>query len=202
MLPTPHDQEVSMPSNTLTERNSPHVCPHQIAFFLDNWFRRLIQNPKKILGLYISTGDTVMDMGCGPGFFTIDMAKMVGPNGRVIAVDLQEKMLSHVRKKATRHGVDDRITYHQCPSDRIGFDDKADFILAFYMIHETPDPKGFLEETKTLLKDKGKILVVEPKMHVSQELFEEMLTDAENVGLKAVDFPKSLGGRSVLFGVV
>ena len=188
-----------MPSNTLSEQNGPHVCPHQIAFFLDNWFRRLIQNPKKILAAYINKGDTVIDMGCGPGFFTIDMAKMVGSSGKVIAIDLQEKMLRHVRKKASRHGVSDQIEYHQCLSDRIGYNGRADFILAFYMIHETPNPKRFLEELKSLLKDKGKILVVEPKMHVSQKLFEEMLRDAEKVGLKAIKIPKSLGNRSVIF---
>lgn len=183
-----------------TQNTSPHVCPHTISLFLDNWFRRLIQNPKKIVGPYIGIGDTVIDVGCGPGFFSIEMARMVGENGRVIAVDLQEKMIGHVKRKAAKHGMTDRMMFHQCRSDRIGLDLKADFILAYYMVHETPSPLRFLEETGRMLKDGGRLLVVEPKMHVSRKVFGQMLEDAAAAGLKTVDFPRRKGGRSVLFG--
>ena len=176
-----------------------HVCPHQAGFMLDNPFRRLIQNPKKIVGEYIRRGDTVIDVGCGPGYFTIDMAKMVGETGRVIAADLQEHMLLKVKKKAARHGVADRIQYHQCEADKIGLKAAADFILAYYMIHETPDPTRFLAELKGLLKTGGKLLTVEPKMHVSKKSFETMLAQAERAGLKTLDTPKGKGGRCVLF---
>jgi ubiquinone/menaquinone biosynthesis C-methylase UbiE len=166
---------------------------------LDNRLRRLIQNPARILGDYIRKGATVIDMGCGPGFFTIDMARMVGEDGRVIAVDLQEHMLLKVKRKADKHGVADRLEFHRCKSNTIGLNKKADFILAYYMIHETPDPKGFLAELKDLLEDGGKLLIVEPKIHVSRDLFEAMLRDAEEVGLRVVDLPKRKGGRSALF---
>ena len=188
-----------MVQQTETKNISPHVCPHTISFFLDNWLRKLIQHPKRIAGPYIKTGDTVVDMGCGPGFFSIEMAKLVGPQGKVIAVDLQEKMLGHVKRKAAKHGMTERMEFHQCPQDSIGLDCMADFILAYYMIHETPSPLGFLEETRGMLKDGGQLLVVEPKMHVSKSMFEEMLKDAERAGLKTADFPKHKGGRSALF---
>ncbi len=97
-----------MLNNSITKPQL-HVCPHQISFFLDNWIRRLIQPPGKIVGPYIQEGNTVIDMGCGPGYFTIDMAKIVGPEGRVIAVDIQAKMLERVRKKAQKHGLAERI---------------------------------------------------------------------------------------------
>ena len=180
-----------------TERG--HVCPHQIGFILDNPFRRLIQNPKKIVGEYIRKGNTVIDMGCGPGYFTIDMAKMVGENGRVIAVDLQEHMLFKVKRKAVKHGVSDRMEFHQCEPDTIGLNRNGDFILAYYMIHEIPNPKGILAELKDMLKNNGKLLIVEPKMHVSKNLFDRMLDEANEVGLKIADIPKGKGGRSVLF---
>ena len=187
-----------MSSNSIT-KPQPHVCPHQIAFFLDNWIRRLIQPPVKIVGPYIQEGNTVIDMGCGPGYFTIDMAKMVGSKGRVIAVDIQSKMLERVRKKAKKHGVANRIGFHTAGIDHIGLNQEADFILAFYMIHEVPDMKHTLGELKNLLKDGGKILTVEPKMHVSQTAFEKMIQIAESLGLKAVEFPKRSGGRSVVW---
>ena len=185
---------------TMKKENG-HVCSHKLSFMLDNPLRRWIQSPKKVVGSYIKEGDTVIDMGCGPGFFSIDMAKMVGEAGRVIAVDLQEHMLSHVKKKAAKHGVLDRMEFHLCEQDRIGLCQKADFILAFYMIHETPDPYSCLCEMKGLLKEDGSLLIVEPKFHVNQEAFDAMLDDAERAGLKAVEFPKRVGDRSVLFGV-
>ena len=186
-------------SNISSNIAAGHVCPHNISFVLDNWFRRLIQSPKQIVGEYIQKGDTVIDMGCGPGFFSIDMARMVGEQGRVIAVDLQEHMLLKVRKKAGKHRYLGRMEFHQSKSNAIGLNVQADFILAFYMIHETPDPGAFIAETATLLKTTGKLLVVEPKFHVSRKMFETLVKVAENAGLKAITFPKGKGGRSVLF---
>lgn len=189
-----------MLSNNITKPQA-HVCPHQISFFLDNWIRRLIQPPVKIVGSYIQEGDTVIDMGCGPGYFTIDMARMVGPEGRVVAVDIQTKMLDRVRKKAQKHGVAERIVYHTADTDHIGLKQTADFILAYYMIHETPDMRNTLQALKNLLKDGGKMLVVEPKMHVSQSMFEKMIQIAAGIGLKTVEFPKGKGGRSVVWAM-
>jgi ubiquinone/menaquinone biosynthesis C-methylase UbiE len=119
------------------------VCPHQGAFLLDNWIRRILQPPGKLLQGFIDYGDTVVDLGCGPGFFTIPMARRVGPEGRVVAVDLQPPMLDHVRRKAARCGVADRITCHLARPAQIGLTLAADFILAWYMVHETPAPAAF-----------------------------------------------------------
>ncbi len=184
-----------------TKSHNSHVCPHKFAFMLDNWIRRLFQHPSKILKGYINPGDTVMDAGCGPGFFTIDMAKMVGPEGRVIAVDLQPDMLAATLKKAARKGVAKQVAAHQCTADRIGFDEPVDFILAYYMVHETPGPAAFFKEARAMLKEGGRLLVVEPRMHVSKTAFEAMVGVAEKTGLKAVDFPGKKGGYGALFTV-
>ena len=71
------------------------VCPVERAGSLDNRFRRWLQDPRKILSPHIKEGMTVLDLGCGPGYFTIDIAQMVGKSGRVIAADLQEGMLKN-----------------------------------------------------------------------------------------------------------
>lgn len=189
-----------MTSATEVVKNE-HVCPHQMSFMLDNWLRRIVQSPKKIVGGYIKEGSTVLDVGCGPGYFTIDMAKMVGSKGKAIAADLQPQMLEKVKKKAKKHKVIDRIHFHQCEPTKIGLKEKVDFILAFYMIHETGNPEGFLNEFKEMLNPEGKLLVVEPKMHVKEELFAEMIKQAESVGLKPMEYPKGKGGRSVLLSL-
>ncbi len=81
------------------------VCSHSHSIFLDNFFRRLFQHPKRIIGEYIKEGDTAIDLGCGPGFFSIDMAKMVGSTGKIIAVDLQKEMLEKVKEKPQKWGL-------------------------------------------------------------------------------------------------
>ena len=166
-----------------TRQRVGRVCPHQAAFLLDNWLRRLLQPPYKILAGHIKPGDTVVDLGCGPGFFTIPMARLVGAEGTVVAVDLQPAMLAHVRRKAARYGLATRITCHACQPTQIGLELASDFILAWYMVHETPDPGAFFREVRTLLKAGGRLLVVEPKMHVSRVGFENQQTEAEAAGL-------------------
>lgn len=185
-------------TNSISKEKNGHVCPHQMAFMLDNWLRKIIQRPKKIVGEYIKEGDIVVDIGCGPGFFTIDMAKLVGPSGGVVAVDMQPQMLDRVRKKAARHKVSERLTFHQCPQHNVGLELKADFILCYYMVHETPDPDKFLAEISGLLKPDGKILVVEPNFHVSKDEFTQIAEKAKSAGLVPVAYPKGKGGRSVV----
>ena len=178
-----------------------HICPHKFAFMLDNFMRRWFQNPVKIVRDYIQPGNTVIDLGCGPGFFSIEMAKMVAPSGRVIAVDLQPQMLAKVERKAKRHGVFECVACHQCEASRIGLDVKADFILAYYMLHETPDPRSYLLKVKALMKEDARLLVVEPKMHVAEQAFQQSVREAQEVGFRVVDYPANKGGRSVLLGL-
>lgn len=174
------------------------VCPAWLSFMLDFPFRRMIHDPEKLLKEYLKNGDTAIDLGCGSGFFTIPMARMVGPSGRVIAVDLQEKMLEKVRKKAKAAGVMDRIGFHRCNPEKSGVREKADFILAFFMVHETPDPVAFLQEIKELLTEKGKLLIVEPVLHVTKKNFNRLLQLVEAAGFKILDRPAITGGRAVL----
>jgi ubiquinone/menaquinone biosynthesis C-methylase UbiE len=126
-----------MEIETVNDRRK-RVCPVGIAGHLDNRFRRWIQNPEKILGSYIKEGIIVLDLGCGPGFFSIDMAKMVGQSGRVIAADLQEGMLQKLRKKIHGTELEKRITLHKCDKNRIGLSEHVDFVLFFTWFMKSP----------------------------------------------------------------
>jgi ubiquinone/menaquinone biosynthesis C-methylase UbiE len=184
----------------MTTTTSPHVCPAQFAIFLDNWIRRWIHPPARILGTYIQEGDTVLDIGCGPGFFTLEMARRVGAAGQVYAVDLQAAMLARVERKAQRQGLAQRIHRHRCPPERIDLAVQADFALAYYMIHETSSVAGFLAEVYQMVRPGGRLLVVEPRFHVSRRAFEEMCRAARDAGWVIEDQPKGKGGRGLLLG--
>ncbi|MCG8637671.1 MAG: class I SAM-dependent methyltransferase [Desulfobacterales bacterium] len=179
------------------------VCSHRHAIFLDNFIRRLFQNPKKIAGPYINPGDTVLDLGCGPGYFSIDMAKMAGTGGRVFSVDLQEEMLSRVVQKSVQNRLTGIITPHRCTQENIGLgpEIKADFILAYYMVHETLDHGKFLSQVRALMKPEGRFLMVEPLFHVSRKKFEQIVKTAMDTGFILKDRPPGKGGRSVLLGI-
>jgi 2-polyprenyl-3-methyl-5-hydroxy-6-metoxy-1,4-benzoquinol methylase len=176
------------------------ICPASLAGVLDNRFRRWLHNPERILSHYVKEGMTVLDMGCGPGFFTLALARLVGTTGRVIAVDLQEKMLQRVRKKVSGTELETRLTFHQCSREGLGISEPVDFILAFYMLHEVPDQRILLKEFGFCLKPEGCLLVVEPKyVHVSKKAFLETLQHAQKAGLREVEGTRVCFSRSALF---
>jgi ubiquinone/menaquinone biosynthesis C-methylase UbiE len=177
---------------------SNRVCPVEHAGTLDNRIRRWLQDPRKILRPYIDEGMTVLDLGCGPGFFSMDMARMVGQGGRVIASDLQEGMLRKLREKIQNTELEERITLHQCQGNKIGVSDKVDFILAFYMVHEVPNQDEFFSEIASILKPSGQVLIVEPPFHVSKTAFEKTLNKARRAGFTPIEGPKVFLGRTVI----
>ncbi len=174
------------------------VCPVERAGSLDNRIRRWFQNPQKILKPHIEEGMTVLDLGCGPGFFSIDMAHIVGKSGRVIASDLQEGMLKKLSDKISGTELEDRITLHKCEEDKIGVSENVDFVLVFYMIHEVPNQEEFFIEIETLLKPNGQVLIVEPPFHVSKTAFEETVRKARDAGLTDVERPKVFLSKAVI----
>jgi ubiquinone/menaquinone biosynthesis C-methylase UbiE len=176
----------------------PHVCPWWGGYFIDNPLRRLIHDPRKILGPYVMSGMTVMDVGCGMGLFSIAMADIVGDGGLVIAVDLQQEMLDVLRYRAQRAGVAYRIQFHKCERDSLSVDIQADFALAFMMLHEVPDPRRLLGEIRACLKPRGKLLMAEPKIHVSAKTFAREVAIAEEVGLRPAAEPRVHGCRAVV----
>jgi ubiquinone/menaquinone biosynthesis C-methylase UbiE len=131
--------------------------------------------------------------------FSIATVIMVGKAGKFIAADVQEEMLQILRKKASQEELESRILTHKSDSDRIGISEKVDFALAFYMIHEVPNTDAFFREIVSLLKPKGKLLIVEPKFHVSASAFKKTLEAAQQAGLNPISEPKIRFSRSMLF---
>ena len=175
-----------------------YVCPAKFAGSLDNPVRNLVHKPLRILEAYVSKGMTVLDLGCGPGFFTIEMAKLVGEAGKVIAADLQQDMLDKVAAKINGTDLKQRIELHKCQVDTIGISQKVDFVLAFWMIHEVPDQHGLFEELKSVMNPGCRIMIIEPKIHVTEKSFRNMIGLSDLAGLEIIERPKIWLSRSVL----
>ena len=170
-----------------------HTCPWWFGYFLLNPLRRLVQPPARLLGRFVRPGMVVVEPGCGMGFFTLDLARMVGPAGRVVAIDLQEKMLEGLRRRVARAGLEGAIDVRPAQPGRLGIDDLAgrvDLVLAFYVVHELREPAGFFAEIAAALKPDGAALVVEPPLHVSRAAFEASLAVAARAGLHVTRRPR------------
>ena len=175
---------------------SQRVCPWWLGYLLASPIRKLYYNPETILKPYVHEGMTVLEVGSGMGFFTLPLARLVGESGQVVCVDLQERMIRGVRKRATRAGLINRIDSRVSAAKSLGIDDlaeKADFALVFAVLHEVPDGKQFLLEIQRSLRKGGSLLFSEPAGHVSKEAFGETLAMAPTLGFRIADSPKIRG---------
>jgi len=166
-----------------------HICPWWLAYTFDNPLRQLIHNPGKLLGPYLKEGMVAVDIGCGMGFFSRGMARMVGNAGNVIAVDLQQEMLNITRKRAVRDNIANRIRFVKVEQGNIGISEQVDLVLAFWMVHEVSDVGRFFEQVSSVLKATGAFLIAEPKMHVTRSRFDEILTSARAAGFVIIENP-------------
>ncbi len=174
------------------------VCPVALAGTLDSRIRRWLQNPRRLVEPYVREGMTALDFGCGPGFFTLELARLVGASGRVIAADLQPGMLERIRVRTQGTELEPRITLHQCEPTRIGLSTPVDFALAFYVLHELPDPAAFLSELRQVLSARGQLLIVEPPFHVSKTGFESTLRIAQQAGFSLIARPRVRFNKAAL----
>jgi ubiquinone/menaquinone biosynthesis C-methylase UbiE len=179
-----------------------HICPPWVGRLLLSPLRRLVENPRKILGPFVRDGMVVLEPGCAMGYFTLPLARMVGPEGKVIAVDIEPKMLASLEKRAHKAGLVDRIDIRQARPDSFGIDDvagTADFCTVIHMAHEVPDQNRLFLEISAALKVGGQAFLMEPGWHVTADEFELSLTAASAAGLRRIESPDVEGDRKALF---
>jgi ubiquinone/menaquinone biosynthesis C-methylase UbiE len=172
---------------------SKRVCPWWLGYFLASPLRRFLEDPREILQPYLQTGMTVFEPGPGMGFFTAELARMVGPSGRVIASDVQPRMLSGLKKRLQKAGLADRVDTRLASTDSLGIPDltgKVDFILAYAVIHEMASSRAFFDQVAAVAKPGARLLMVEPKGHVKPEEFDAELHDAAQAGFVLSERPK------------
>jgi len=103
-------------------------------------------------------GETVLDFGCGPGYVSVELAKTVGPEGRVHALDLSEDLLAMAQENARAAGVDDRIEFHHVTDATIPLDDGIlDRAVFKSVLLYVPDIDATLAEAHRALRPGGQI---------------------------------------------
>ena len=135
------------------------------------------------------------------GFFSLPMARLIGDQGKVYSIDLQERMLHSLRKRAVKNKLQHIINARQCSQDSLEVKDlsnKIDFALAFAVVHEILDKQNLFREIYDSLRQGGVLLISEPRDHVSKEAFQEFLSIAESIGFSFTEVPAIKGSLSVV----
>ena len=179
-------------------------CPWWLGYVLAHPLRKLFQDPAGLVAPYVKEGMVVLEPGCGMGFFTLELAKRAGSSGRVVAVDVQPQMLAGLRRRARRAGLLDRLDLRVADDDRLGVSDlsgQVDFALAFYVVHELPNPAGFFDEVHDALRLEGGLLMVEPRGHGGGDQgFRTSIDLAAQSGLLVLERPTIKRNQVALLG--
>jgi ubiquinone/menaquinone biosynthesis C-methylase UbiE len=178
-----------------------HIHPVEDSGALEGSFRFRFQNPQELLGPYIKPGMTVLDLGCGPGFFTTEIARMLNGSGRVIAADIQDGMLDKVRQKILGTELEGLVQIHKCQEKSVNLTDKVDFVLAFYSFHEMSSFNNIIDDLKSLIKPNGEIFIAEQRFHVRKKAFNEIIDLMRLKGFEVTRKPKVFLSRAVLMKI-
>jgi hypothetical protein len=106
-------------------------------------------------------------------------------------------MLDKLKSKIKDKPFEQRIVLHKAGSDGLHLKEKADIILAFYVIHEI-NRTNLFTELKSILKSNGKLFIVEPRFHISRQVYDEMIEELISHGFEVVEQPKILLSRAVI----
>jgi len=176
------------------------VCPWWMGYMLLIPVRKLGQHPGRILGPHVKKGMNVLDYGCAMGYFSLPLAEMTGDGGSVYCVDIQEKMLEKLQKRAARAGLDQIIKPLQAGKtfNAGNLVNQIDFTLLFAVVHEVPDKEKLFNDLFSMTKSGGKVLFAEPAAHVPTEDFEKSLHLAKAAGFKVSDAKPISSGLSAL----
>jgi len=159
---TAQDNDSKAPYGTYLGRRIAPAMTHLAADWLIRGDRESEEDPDRLLShLDLKPGLLVCDMGCGNGFYSLKIAKAIGPEGRVLAVDIQPEMLQLLSRRSIEANVENIDMILGTTTDPKLPDNKVDLVLMVDVYHEFSDPKSMLEKIRKSLKPTGKIALVE-----------------------------------------
>ena len=127
------------------------------SFLLDNVLRRLARPPRRFLERYLSLGDRVADLGCGPGHFTVPITEIIGDAGHVFAIDLDPTAIARLRRRIASRDVGRIVDARVASAADIDFIDTGslDFVLAEGLLCCMKDHVGAMEQILRILRPAG-----------------------------------------------
>lgn len=156
-------------------------CPASLGWLVDNPIRRWYMAP--ILDrVGIRPGERVLELGPGPGAFTVDAARRVRPEGRLIAVDVQPGMIARVEERVARAGLTN-VEAHVASACRLPLEDASvDRVFLITVLPEIPDQAAALAELRRVLKVGGVLSITEEFLDPDYPFFGETVRRVEGAG--------------------
>ncbi len=143
-------------------RQLAQTMSHEGAPWLVREERDEEENPDLMVEkLALAPGQVACDVGAGNGFHSLRLAKIVGQDGRVLAVDIQTEMLAMLKKRAKAAGIENIETIVGAPADPRLPDRVCDIVLMVDVYHELSDPPAMLAKLKAALTPTGRVALVE-----------------------------------------
>jgi len=145
--------------NTVKRFASKGVFPHQFAFTLLIPFRNIFLSPKKLIErLELKEDHTVLEIGPGPGYFSLNVASKL-KKGKLVLTDIQKEMLDYSKKRMDKKGIKN-VEYKICDGNKLDFiDDSFDRVFMVTVIGEVEQKESYIKEIYRILK-KGGILSI------------------------------------------
>jgi SAM-dependent methyltransferase len=180
-----------MNDHTLQLRSTRPVGHHKLPHWLIGYLfllplRRLWENPRDILAPWITPGATVLELGPGMGYFSLDLGHLIGADGRLVCAEIQPRMLEVLQRRVDKAGLTDRVDIRRATPDDPNLEDlveAVDFAFLHNVLHEVADPARVVGKICRALKPGGRLYLTEPVGHVSGELYAWEVRLAQEAGL-------------------
>ncbi|MDA1313714.1 MAG: class I SAM-dependent methyltransferase [Acidobacteria bacterium] len=180
----------------IKKRQIAPVTSIAMADWLNRPEREAEEQPDRVIeALNIKAGSMVVDLGAGTGYFTGRLARQVGPNGRVMAVDVQQGMLDRLRRNLEERDVSNVQLVLGKPGDPLIPPNYADLVLLVDVYHEIQQPEAMMEHVRRGLKPGGRVVVIEyrkedpsiPLPPVRKMTVAEVRSELEPLGFRFVE---------------
>jgi ubiquinone/menaquinone biosynthesis C-methylase UbiE len=147
----------------LTQRyKSSRACPYSWRWMLDNLPRRVVHPLQRMVDSFgVGRGHTVLEVGPGPGYFSVEVARRVGPEGRLVCVDIQPEMTGALRLRLLREGVTNASPVVGNALDLPLAEGSVDRAFLVTVLGEVPDRAKTLAELRRVLKPGGILSITE-----------------------------------------
>jgi ubiquinone/menaquinone biosynthesis C-methylase UbiE len=141
-------------------RKNPSACPYGQRFWVEAP-HPIITRERLHSVLRPEPGERILEIGPGTGYYTLDMAEWVGPEGTVEIFDLQQEFLDHTGRRAAERGLAN-VVPTQGDATALPFDDDSiDAVVLTAVLGEIPDQGAALREIRRVLKPDGRLVVGE-----------------------------------------
>lgn len=166
---------------------SPRACPAACAWVLERPGRIRREVPLVLGWIGIRPGERVLEVGCGPGVYTVEAARRLGDDGRLIAVDLQPGMVARAAERVRRSGLTN-VEIHVADAHHLPLADASvDRAFLVGVLPEIPDPQGALAELRRVLRSDGVLSVAEGFFDPDYRFAFETVRQVQQAGFAPVE---------------